>query len=384
MHFRYRNINDAWYGLVGGIHSGAIQTIKTDSRNGPVLQIPEPVIITYSHPRERVLLNKARDANPFFHVFEAIWMLAGRNDVEPLAFYASNMRNYSDDEKTFNGAYGYRWRHGWGPYDDTESYGYCVDQLNILIDHFKRLPDSRRGVLQMWNIEDDLLRIGSDLDFMQGKESKDVCCNTCIYFSIREETCIQTKLGPGITVGPASKYLDMAVCNRSNDLVWGALGANYVHFGFLQEYMADCIGVKVGVYNQFSNNLHVYQNNWKPEEWLAEIEHAYCYPGDGLWNGSLVVDKKMFDYECRYLTTNYHTENLSTVPFSEPWIREVALPMCLAFAAHKRRNYHAALLTYMNMVEAVDWRRAGTEWIERRRVGWLAKGTKQAAHLSSN
>ena len=34
----------------------------------------EPVATVYSHPRERVLLSPERDANPFFHFFEALWI----------------------------------------------------------------------------------------------------------------------------------------------------------------------------------------------------------------------------------------------------------------------------------------------------------------------
>jgi hypothetical protein len=35
----------------------------------------------------------------------------------------------------------------------------------------------------------------------------------------------------------------MTVTNRSNDLCWGMLGANYVHFTILQEYLAARLGV---------------------------------------------------------------------------------------------------------------------------------------------
>lgn len=370
MHLKFRNVNDAWYGLVKGIYAGEIPTYKTDSRNGPVLQVMEPVIVTYECPKERVLFNKARDASPFFHIYEALWMLAGRNDVEPLAFYASNMKNYSDDEKTLNGAYGYRWRHAFGLVNKSydESYGYCIDQLDILIDHFKRLSDSRRAVLQMWNVEDDLLRIDS---------SKDVCCNTHVYFSIREEQSSSFRVGFGRLENDlkTNYFLDMTVCNRSNDMIWGTLGADHVDFSFLQEYMADCIGVEVGVYNQITNNLHVYENNWKTEEWLEEIEHAECYPNK--WPYKLVECKENFDGGNELFVTHYGSPGWveileEEVTYKEPWLNNVAKPMCLAFYFHKRREYDKAL-TCMDMVSAPDWRRAGTEWIERKKSKWLAK-----------
>lgn len=379
MHLKFRNVNDAWYGLVRCIHTGEIPTYKTDSRNGPVLQVMEPVIVTYEHPKERVLFNKARDANCFFHVYEAMWMLAGRNDVEPLAFYASNMKNYSDDGKTLNGAYGYRWRWHRGIPEyiynakgnrqvNAKNKISYLDQLDLLINHFKSNSSSRRAVLQMWNVEDDLLRIDS---------SKDVCCNTHVYFSIREEQSSSFRVGFGRLEDDlkTDQFLDMTVCNRSNDLVWGMLGANAVHFSFLQEYMADCIGVEVGVYNQITNNLHVYESNWKPEEWLEGIEHFECYPNK--WPYKLVECKENFDSGNELFVTHYGSPSWveileEEVAYKEPWLNNAAKPMCLAFHFHKRREYDKAL-TCMDMVSAPDWRRAGTEWIERRKVKWMDK-----------
>ena len=87
MHLKTRNVNTAFKTLVGIFHSRGLsydpqlQFSGRDSRNGRVIVLDEPVLMTYSHPCERVLFNQARDCNPFFHVYEALWMLAGRNDV---------------------------------------------------------------------------------------------------------------------------------------------------------------------------------------------------------------------------------------------------------------------------------------------------------------
>src|SRR3990172_650873 len=194
MHFHFDNVNDAFWGMVrrfslSGLERHQINPlfIETTSRNGPVIQYAEPATITYRKPLERVLFNSARDANPFFHIYEALWMLAGRSDVEPLVYYNSQMAQFSDDGLTFNGAYGYRCRHAY-----NRSYEYDdFDQLPALITHLKVKPDSRRAVLQMWNVEDDLQVIDT---------SKDVSCNLCVMFMIN--------LGK----------LDMTVMNRSNDM----------------------------------------------------------------------------------------------------------------------------------------------------------------------
>src|ERR1035441_9362085 len=118
-----RNVNDA---LVQGLEYLIAYGVPEGSRNGPVLVAPGPVTTVYRKPLERVLYSATRDANPFFHAMEAIWMLAGRNDLKWPMQFNKNFGAYSDDGVTLRGAYGYRW-HSW--------FGY--DQLNIIIDELK-------------------------------------------------------------------------------------------------------------------------------------------------------------------------------------------------------------------------------------------------------
>jgi hypothetical protein len=55
--------------------------------------------------------------------------------------------------------------------------------------------------------------------------------------------------------------LDMTVTNRSNDLIYGAMGSNLFHMSMLQEYIALHAGLEVGTYYQFSKNMHLYLEN---------------------------------------------------------------------------------------------------------------------------
>jgi hypothetical protein len=96
-------------------------------------------------------------------------MLAGRNDVATVAYYAKQMREYSEDGKTLNGAYGYRWRNQLvNVYEHGDPTWQHVDQLDVLVAHLKADPTSRRAVLQMWNVEDDLLKIGTRATWIRG------------------------------------------------------------------------------------------------------------------------------------------------------------------------------------------------------------------------
>jgi hypothetical protein len=59
MHLTCRNVNEAFRVLVESIHEGWIPTEVESSRYGEVIRVPEPVIVTYTHPLERVLFNAA-------------------------------------------------------------------------------------------------------------------------------------------------------------------------------------------------------------------------------------------------------------------------------------------------------------------------------------
>jgi thymidylate synthase len=371
MEFAFRNVNDAFSGLVRAVHENKVPTRRSPSRYGDVIQFDGPVTVKYEHPCERVLFNTARDCNPFFHLYESLWMLAGRRDVAPLAWYNSKMAEFSDDGKMFHGAYGYRWRQWFG-----------YDQLEYIVQELKNTPTSRRVVLQMWDPTVEPPHAGTEWSdpYKAVNGGKDVPCNTQAYFAIREAvTSVEPDGFSDQGTAVYTKFLDITVCNRSNDMIWGMLGANVVHFSFLQEYLAARIGVEVGNYYQFTNNLHVYTERWTPEKWLAdEYEDPYCWNGFG--SPPLVTNPDRFDTECTtFVNHGYGDEldklSMETHLWTNSFFPTVAIPMALAFAAHKRRDY-ASANQLVRQVAADDWQWAGLDWIERREANWLAKGGK--------
>ena len=364
MEFRFRNVNDAFRSMVKVFSGNDPRLARSTSRVGDVLYIQEPVIITYTHPREKVLFNQARDCNPFFHVYEALWMLAGRNDIAGPSYYAANYREcvQDGDSPTANGAYGYRWRHARsarrGSLEQTR-YETEEDQLKPIVKHLKDKPDSRRVVLQMWNVEDDLLKVDS---------TKDCCCNLCALFSLRTE---MSQVEPYM----AHRRLDMTVYNRSNDLIWGTLGANAVHFAFLQEYLAACLGVEVGVYNQISNNQHVYVNRFEPEKWLTDQTiDRYLLASQNrksLHTVPLVQDPITFDRECAEFVERHSKDALAGY-YTEPFLRDVAQPMCISFHQHRHHDYGDAL-NAAEYILADDWRIASVNWLLKRKAAYERK-----------
>jgi hypothetical protein len=308
---------------------------QSASRNGRVVKLRGPVTTLYRQPTERVMFWPERDANPFFHLYESLWMLAGRRDVAGVAHYVKRMRDFSDDGKTFHGAYGFRWRRHF----DIEGGGADLDQLSTIVRLLRTNPEDRRVVLTMWDPIADL-----------GRTGKDFPCNTQAYFNISEGE------------------LDMEVNCRSNDVVWGAYGANAVHFSMLQEFLAGCIGVPVGRYWQVSFNYHGYPNTMEPVRNLADrtedhAGHRPCPYERGLVEPYPImsVDQTTWEQDLGV----YLTEGPIT-GFREPFFRQVVTPMHHAHAAYKMHDYDAAL-DIIAQCQATDWRMAAREWLERRR-----------------
>lgn len=337
MHFTTRNVNTAFNYLVTSIHAKSIATIDMPSRYGRVLTIREPVIISTTSPRERVLTNRARDCNPFFHLYEGLWMLAGKNEVRPLTYYNKRMEEFSDNGENFWGAYGYRWRHWFG-----------LDQIKTIIYELRSDKFSRRTVMGMWDPSKDI--------YKAREGGKDVPCNTQIMFRI-------------VTTGHEDQ-LDMTVINRSNDLVWGMLGANYVHMSMLHEFMANALDCYIGEYNQMSNNLHVYTNNWEPKKWMEAKSNPYCDGKVAPYRRRMCKNDpfEFLDEVEKFVEANFNNENTGYA-WKEPFLNEVAQPMCDAFAFHKRREYDLAELR-CNAIDSTDWREACKQWIKTRRYNY--------------
>jgi hypothetical protein len=308
------------------------------SRNGVVYEAPTPVTTVYSEPTERVLFWEERNANPFFHFMEGLWMLDGRNDLAFVKNYAKNMENYSDDGVTLWGAYGWRW------FEYFER-----DQIKLAIRQLIADTETRRVVVQMWDPKEDL-----------GRKGKDVPCNTTIYFKIREGK------------------LNMTVCNRSNDIIWGAYGANVVHMSMLQEYVASMVGIPVGIYYQVSDSFHAYEeifddllNKFIENDILDFYVQRSIHKRNPYTTGE-VQPFPMVNGNPDYWRSDLKLF-LDRKPFGkclnkDVFFTEVAIPIQDAWADFKERDYlcveHA--IERLKECRATDWRKACTEWLERK------------------
>jgi hypothetical protein len=339
-----QNVNDALPRALDLLaRSGVQRQCRPNSAGSTVVEVPGPVATTYLAPRQRVLWDPLRDANPFFHFFEALWILAGRDDVAFLAHFNKRMADFSDDGQRFHAPYGHRLRHA------SHDGG---DQVQAAIDMLRADHNTRQVVLQIWDHARDLNWGG-----------KDIPCNDMVFLKIRDHA------------------LHMTVCCRSNDAVWGAYGANAVQFSMLQDYIAAHVGVDVGPYTQLSDSLHVYTDNpyWQAYRqarphggmWLRATDLYELQDGTAPVVYPLFKDTQQFDAD---LATFFNMWDLSYDPseslvyhWTTAAFMDVVLPLYRAHLLHKMGDTERAI-DYLSRhpMHNVDWLQAACTWLTRR------------------
>lgn len=328
--------------------------MREESRAGQVLRYPGPVATVLERPQERVIFHAWRDANPFFHLVESMWMLAGRSDLKQLTPYVARMKEFSDDGGvTQPGAYGNRWRG-----HTSGAYRVWPDQLNWVIDRLRDNPNDRRAVIQMWNPL-------TDIDAAESNGA-DVPCNLSMI--------------PWVM----NSKLHLSIFNRSNDIIWGLYGANAVHFSVVLEYLAGRLGLGVGTMTTFSNNFHAYIDKVPSDE---VVNTALYKTGDPYCSDAKLVEPaQLWDWSNWKHSGSEDTleqtmqEDLSML-FDNgvgvavgmarwPFMRHVVVPMVLAHEHYKKSrgpDKYSGALKILEGCAASDWRRAASEWIIRRR-----------------
>lgn len=319
-----RNVNDIYPRALDYLR---INGQPDSSRNGPVLVLPAPMITTYLKPFERVLVAPNRDANPFFHLAEALWMLAGEQNLDPvLTTFLPRMKDFSDDGRTLAGAYGYRWRGYYGR-----------DQIEQAITELQRNPLSRQVVIAIYD--------GTEDGFRREHGTKDLPCNLTVV--------LDRRFG-----GP----LNLTLFNRSNDMVWGAYGANIVQFSMLQEYIASRLGVPMGWLVQVSTNFHGYVSTLPG----GEAVYADPYATNAVHGTPFFMDTDQLSWHDDLLTF-VRAPYTPIETYSSRYFRGVVGPMAVAHQAYKEHNLTEAIeILGRYGRQGDDWRYAGLQWLTRR------------------
>jgi hypothetical protein len=342
MHFESQNYNDMASHVYIALEA---RGIEMPSRNGPVLRLPGVTTMTVNKPWQRVNFCPSRDANPFFHLMEAMAMLGSHNSVPFLRYFAKGMDAFSDDGERYNAFYGERLRHTFG-----------FDQLEAIINELRQKPESRQCVAQIWDPK-DLLR-----------STKDKACNTQLMFSVNTQN-----------------ELEMTSVNRSNDAVWGIVtGANVVHLSMFQEYVACALGLEMGPWTHVSNNLHVYTDPAYQGGAWDRVRKSIKNPG--VYNFThvpLFSDKtspKQFDQALEVFLTlaemaiaagkplQITKDTEDTIREISPFLHGTVLPVFNAFHLRKLGNFGASV-DALTAIESKDWSQACVAWVGRRLKG---------------
>lgn len=327
-----RNVNGAW---LEGAEMLLVEGVLEQSSRGVVLALEEPVTTVYESPEERALFCPVRAANPFFHLFESMWMLSGSSDARWLDRWVHDFSDrFAEPSGHMHGAYGQRWRKNF--YVRTPDQHQTCDQLRAVATLLAEEPTTRQAVLSMWDPSRDLCLANV----------RDRPCNTHCYFRVLRG------------------HLNMTVLCRSNDIVWGAYGANAVHMSVMQEFVAVWAGLRMGSMWQVSNNWHGYTEVLNKMTTIKLEDHDLYEQGE-------VTASSLFRREgCASLLGELilwmrdpcmamrGTDN-------QPLFDDLLVPMA---------NVHALVVSgleksALDACESIrhsDWRRACQDWVQRR------------------
>jgi thymidylate synthase len=226
----YRNISFATAGsVVDVLDQGSDVVVRGRATRELVGRIT-----TLEQPLERYLFLPKRYNDVFAQFAETMWVLAGRDDVTWLAMYLPRAPDYSDDGRTWHGAYGPRLRRWAGN----------VDQLDNVRRLLSEDQTSRRAVMVLFDPERDFA------------ESKDIPCNNWLSWIARDGK------------------LHLSVAIRSNDAMWGFSGANAFEWSVLQELVAYWLGLDVGSVRYFATSFHLYDNHFSRARQIGEGFHG--------------------------------------------------------------------------------------------------------------
>jgi thymidylate synthase len=233
VHSSHRNISFATAaGLRDLLNSGA----TIDVRGQRIRELRNRLTVL-RQPQERCLLVPHRGNDVVATVAEALWVIAGRDDIKWLSFYLPRAPEFSDDGMTWHGAYGPRLRNWNG-----------LDQLNETRQLLLAEGATRRAVMSLF----DPAR-----DFVQ---SRDIPCNNWIQWLIRDGR------------------LHATIGVRSNDIIWGFSGVNSFQWSVVQEMMAYWTDSQIGDASYLATSFHLYnRHEERARRMIEEFRGITCY-----------------------------------------------------------------------------------------------------------
>ena len=157
-------------------------------------------------------------------IHELLWFLTGDTNVKYLQENVVRIWNeWADENGNLGHIYGYQWR-SWPTYD-----GNFIDQISEAVNMIKNDPDSRRIIVNAWNV--------ADLDNMNLPP-----CHMFFQFYV------------------ANGRLSLQMYQRSADTFLG-VPFNIASYALLLQMMAQVTGLKAGDFIHTLGDAHIYLNH---------------------------------------------------------------------------------------------------------------------------
>ena len=208
----FKNASEAFNHLYYRINEDGVVTRDTKALFNVGFEIQNPL--------DNLIDNESRGWDVNYAEAEWQWYLSGDPSIYRLGYIYGKIpkiwQMIANEDGRVNSNYGFYW-FTLGQYDDI---------LKILRDD----PESRRASLSIYDANDISIY------------DKDTPCTYAINFSI------------------LNNKLNMSVMMRSNDLWFGFCNDQYC-FSRLQQKLAEDLGIELGTYFHFVNNLHLYNKH---------------------------------------------------------------------------------------------------------------------------
>lgn len=297
MNVRHTNINSLYIDVLKWLMADTeeVGTIRSSPRGMPIVETLGAVV-SLEDPLRCAISLPLRKLNYHFMVAEWWWICSGDDRVESIAPYCDEIKKFSDDGKTFFGAYGPRWR----------------DQVERVIALLKTDRDSRQAVVSTWRTNDLWARWMEA--FVGGERwaawTKDVPCTLTMQYLIRDG------------------MLNTIVTMRSWD-AW--LGLPYDLFNFCM--LASCVAAELSVYpgtvTVQAGSLHLYDRNREAAQKLIDSGPHYTHSPPLVPVPTQLIDVQSM----RALEGGARAGHIGTT--REPWVRFMEV-----LADRKRKDPH--------------------------------------------
>ncbi|MFB7741898.1 thymidylate synthase [Streptomyces sp. NPDC056132] len=276
-------------------------------------------------PRQRLPYLAERKANPVFHHAEALWYLAGRRDLEMIAYYAPSMRSSSPDGVHLRGS-------AYGHVLFNPAPGERLSPFERVLELIRSEHDSKRGYIPVFS--------ATELAVL---DNPDVACLAGLHFLARDGR------------------LHMVCTMRANDLDCGLL-SDVFSFTMIQEFAAVQLSLQLGTYTHFIGSAHVCDRNTeRVERVLAEAAgrpspvrfESRAMPADT----SMATIAQLIDHE-RVLRTNtvrYSAADVARLGLDPYWQQTVLL-----FEVYRQLRHEESRQVGADVLEALD---PGLRWL---------------------